>query len=52
MSAVEFMLLAAVIIGVVLAHVLGGNLIAALGVAALLWIVYALVARIQDRGDA
>ena len=52
MSAVEFMLLAAIIIGVVLAHVLGGNLIAALGVAALLWIAYALVARIQDRDDA
>ncbi|QCQ57569.1 hypothetical protein SEA_WARREN_36 [Microbacterium phage Warren] len=52
MSAVEFMLLAAIIIGVVLAHVLGGNLIAALGIAALLWIVYALVARIQDRDDA
>lgn len=52
MSAVEFMLLAAVVIGVVLAHVLGGNIVAALGVAALLWIVYALVVRIQDRGDA
>lgn len=52
MTAVEFMLVAAVVIGVVLAHVLGGNVIAALGVAGLLWIVYALIARIQDRGES
>lgn len=49
---IEFMIVAALLIGIVLAHVLGGNIVAALGVAGLLWIIYALIARLQDRGES